>query len=60
MRILSDLQETLRLLQKLDLAPNGKAHDKKCWFCAQCGDDLLVAIKTLDKAIDAYSLQVIV
>jgi hypothetical protein len=45
------VEELRRLLVKMDHATEGLAHDKKCWFCAQCGDDLFKAIKEVDEVL---------
>ena len=34
-------------LKRLDSAPDRKGHDKKCWWCAECGDDLAEVLKLL-------------
>jgi len=34
----------------MDITP--APHDKKCWFCAQCGDDLQAIIKLVDAELD--------
>jgi hypothetical protein len=36
----------------MDMALDGKAHDKRCWFCAKCGDDLGAALKLVDKMLE--------
>jgi len=38
-------------LKRLDAAPDREGHDKKCWWCAECGDDLAEVLKLL--VIDA-------
>ncbi len=48
------VEELRRLLVNMDHAidkENEQKHDKKCWFCAQCGDDLFKAIKEVDEVL---------
>jgi len=34
-------------LKRLDAAPDREGHDKKCWWCVECGDDLAEVLKLL-------------